>query len=189
MCWLNISRGQGSFYPEFILTGAFFRFFLIPAVAQALPKSSSLPPLLSHLHPLDSTTTTATNFNRSWETTQTYRCHPFCKKLHTFYGRGRIPLEVLEVVRLNPTARLLMEFGSVLQHMTEKSDSLSDCVIPTVDSGLRGSYDAKLTLSQLTVTLILCQLNQSFPCRNGGSAVRVRACACEHVHATALFTS
>lgn len=44
----------------------------------------------------------------------------------------------------------------------------------------RGCRDAKLTLYQLTVTLILCQLNQGFPCGAGWSAVR--ACASYFVY-------
>lgn len=50
--------------------------------------------------------------------------------------------------------------------MTNESDSLrASCHAYTPDRP-GACHDAKLTLYQLTVTLILCQLNQGFsPCR------------------------
>lgn len=55
-----------------------------------------------------------------------------------------------------------------------KGDSLQAPVLLCLDRP-EGCHDAKLTLYQLTLTLIFCQLNQGFPCGARCSAV----CACE----------
>lgn len=68
-----------------------------------------------------------------------------------------------------------------MQHMmTNKSDSLRASVILTLDWP-GGYHDAKLTLCQLSVTLILCQLNQGFPCTLAGQ-LWTRACLCDFVY-------
>lgn len=61
----------------------------------------------------------------------------------------------------------------IQQHMTNKDESPRAAVIFILDWP-GACHDAKLTLYQLTLTLILCQLNQGFP-RAAWSPV----CACE----------
>lgn len=162
---LNISGGQSSICPEFIHGGGFF--IHTAAVAWALSflillattSSGTWPPLGDH---------------------PGCQLSPLHKSPPVFW---RIPCRSGK-----PLSRRFLTWppgwshAVVMLHMTNKPDSLRASVM-LIPDWPRGCRDAKLTLYQLTVALILCQLNQGFPCRACGSAV----CACVRLRARLHF--
>lgn len=154
---LNISGGQSGFSPQFIHSGAFLGFFInVTAVARTHPLHLS-----TFLTLFPTTTSSLVHLTSLWRPPRLPAVTLLVKVHLSSSTSEQGKKHELEVSDLAAGLGLMEFSGAVMKHVTNKSDSLRDSVICTLDQP-RGCHDAKLTLCQLTVTLILCQLNQGF---------------------------